>query len=185
MVRYARHVRSVDKFLAAAAAGTLPSVSIVDPDFRTCSEENPQNIREGEVFAAGIINAVMHGKGWRHTLLVWVYDEHGGYFDHVAPPPAVAPDDRAPEGGGPWAYDQLGFQVPAVIVSPYSRTNYVSHAVHDHTSMLKLIETKWNLPPLTLRDANADDLLDSLDLSAPAAFEIPPTLPPPALAGNR
>jgi phospholipase C len=71
--------------------------------------------------------------------------------------------------------------VPAVIVSPYARPDYVSHVVHDHTSVLKLIETKWNLPPLTRRDAQADDLLDSLDLTAPPAFAEPPTLPLPAL----
>jgi phospholipase C len=181
MLRYALHVHSIDRFLEAAAAGSLPSVSIVDPDFRKCSEENPQDIREGEAFSARIINAVMRGKGWPHTILIWLYDEHGGYFDHVAPPPAVEPDDRRPEGGGPWAFDRLGFRVPAVIVSPYARPDYVSHVVHDHTSVLKLIETKWNLPPLTHRDAQADDLLDSLDLVGPPAFAVPPTLPPPAL----
>ena len=182
MLRYARHVHSIDRFLAAAAAGTLPAVSIVDPDFRACSEENPQDIRDGEAFAARIINAVLRGKGWPHTLLIWVYDEHGGYFDHVAPPAAVEPDDRRPKGGGVWGYDRLGFRVPAVIVSPYAKRDYVSHVVHDHTSVLKLIETKWNLPPLTRRDAQADDLLDSLDLAAPPAFAEPPVLPLPALA---
>jgi phospholipase C len=181
MLRYALHVRSIDRFLEAAAAGTLPSVSIVDPDFSAYSEENPQDIREGEAFAARIVNAVLRGTGWPHTLLIWVYDEHGGYFDHVAPPPAVEPDDQRPQGGGPWSYDRLGFRVPAVIVSPYARSDYVSHVVHDHTSVLKLIETKWNLPPLTRRDANADDLLDSLDLNAPPQFLEPPTLPRPAL----
>ncbi|MCU1379270.1 MAG: Acid phosphatase [Acidimicrobiales bacterium] len=181
MLRYTRHVHSIDRFLADAAAGTLPSVSLVDPDFRTCSEENPQDIREGERFAARIINAVLGGKGWHHTLLIWVYDEHGGYFDHVPPPPAVEPDGQPPEAGGPWRYDRLGFRVPAVIVSPYARADYVSHVVHDHTSILKLIETKWNLPPLTSRDAQADNLLDSLDLTAPPAFAEPPVLPPPAL----
>jgi phospholipase C len=68
-----------------------------------------------------------------------------------------------------------------VIVSPYARPDYVSHVVHDHTSILKLIETKWNLPPLTRRDEHADDLLDSLDLSSPPAFATPPRLPAPAL----
>ena len=74
--------------------------------------------------------------------------------------------------------------MPAVLVSPYARPDYVSHVVHDHTSILKLIETKWNLPPLTRRDAEADDLLDSLDLSGPPAFERPPNLPNPALRSD-
>ena len=167
-------------FLADAAAGTLPAVSIVDPDFHKNSEENPQDIRYGEAFSALIINAVMHGEGWPGTLLIWVYDEHGGYYDHMPPPEAPVPDDRAPEGDSRWRYDRYGFRVPAVIVSPYARPAYVSHRVHDHTSILKLIETKWNLPPLTRRDAMADDLLDSVDLSRPPAFLSPPSLPPPA-----
>ena len=181
MIRYVLHVHSIERFLAEATAGSLPAVSIVDPDFRACSEENPQDIREGEAFAARIINAVMQGVGWPHTLLIWVYDEHGGYFDHVPPPAAVVPDDRQPEGGGPWEFDRLGFRVPAVIVSPYAKPDYVSHVVHDHTSILKLIETKWNLPPLTRRDAQADNLLDSLALDSHPAFAHPPTLPKPAL----
>ena len=74
--------------------------------------------------------------------------------------------------------------MPAVLVSPYARPGYVSHVVHDHTSILKLIETKWNLPPLTRRDAEADNLLDSLDLSGPPAFARPPDLPAPALASG-
>jgi phospholipase C len=184
MLRYALHVRSIDRFLEAATEGTLPSVSIVDPDFRSCSEENPQDIRQGEAFAARIINAVMNGEGWPHTLLIWVYDEHGGYFDHVAPPTAVPPDDRHPQGAGPWTFDRLGFRVPAVIVSPYAKPDYISHVVHDHTSVLKLIETKWNLPPLTRRDAQADNLLDSIDLGSPPAFANPPNLPPPSLASD-
>jgi phospholipase C len=91
--RYMLHVRSTDDFFVDAEAGTLPSFSIVDPDFDTYSEENPQNIRKGESFAAEVINRVMHGRGWPRTLLIWVYDEHGGYYDHVAPPAAVPPDD--------------------------------------------------------------------------------------------
>ena len=78
-------------------------------------------------------------------------------------------------------YDRLSFRVPAVMVSPYAKRNYVSHVTHDHTSVLKLLETKWNLGALTYRDANADNLLDSLNLRARPAFLEPPVLPPPAL----
>jgi phospholipase C len=94
----------------------------------------------------------------------------------------VEPDDQPVEGGGSWRFDRYGFRVPAVLVSPYARPDHVSHVVHDHTSILKLIETKWNLPPLTRRDAEADNLLDSLDLAGPPAFARPPDLPAPALA---
>src|SRR5262249_21958740 len=92
--------------------------------------------------------------------------------DDIPPDIEVPPDE-------PGDYDRYGFRVPAVVVSPFARRNYVSHVVHDHTSILKLIETKWNLPAMTFRDANADNLLDCLDLASPPAF-----LEPPALAAS-
>ena len=181
LVRYLRHVRSIDHFLEAAEAGTLPAVSIVDPHFEECSEENPQDVREGEAFAGRIVDAALHGAGWPGTVLLWFYDEHGGYYDHVPPPEAVAPDDVPPQGGGPWRFDRLGIRVPAVVVSPFARPGHVSSVVRDHTAVLRLIERTWNLPTLTRRDAAADDLLDCLDLDGPPAFLQPPELPAPAL----
>jgi phospholipase C len=180
------HIALMDRFYRDAAAGTLPGVSYVDPHFDDAageSEENPADIRVGEQFAAKVVHAVTTGKAWDKTLLVWLYDEHGGYYDHVVPPRAIPPDAIAPRlpAGVHGAYDQYGFRVPAVIISPYARRDYVSHVVHDHTSVMKLIETKWNLPALTFRDANADDLLDSIDLTSPPAFAEPPALPEPAL----
>ncbi len=201
-----RHLRTTPQFFADAAAGTLPAVSVVDPDFGAYSEENPQDISDGEAFAAAVINAVMHGPAWESTLLLWTYDEHGGYYDHVPPPAAVTPDDvparnwqlstpwvrrllgrlapgqlarLADVDAGPATYDRLGFRVPAVVVSPYARPDFVLHDVLDHTSVLKLIEEKWNLPPLTRRDAAAVSPLGALDLNAPPAFLAPPDLPAP------
>ncbi len=182
----------IDKFYADAAAGSLPSVSFVESNSETQTEENPQDISQGEAFTAKVVDAVMHGPQWAKTVLVFCYDEHGGYYDHVAPPPAVAPDDIAPiltvhpgdhvDPLGHWVagdYKRYGFRVPAVVASPYARKNYVSSVVHDHTSILSLIEHKWNLPALTRRDAAADNLLDCLDLAAPPAFLTPPKLPAP------
>src|ERR1035437_501455 len=173
-------------FFADAAAGTLPDVCLVEPEYGTQDEENPQNIAQGEAFAAQVINAVVAGPAWDRTLLIWTFDEHGGYYDHVPPPPAVPPDSIAPQvpAGQGRAYDgfaRYGFRVPCAVVSPWARPRYVSHHVHDHTSILKLVETKWNLPALTFRDANADNLLDSLDLGHPT-FRDPPTL---AARGSR
>src|SRR5204863_9771795 len=107
------------------------------------------------------------------------YDEHGGYYDHVAPPTAIPPDNIAPmitSNDRPGDYRRYGFRVPAAIVSPYARRDYVSHVVHDHTSILKLVERKFNLPALTERDAKADDLLDSLDFDNDPEFLTPPAL---------
>ena len=160
----------------------------VDPAFEEESEENPQDIQVGEAFAARVINAVMAGPGWPKTVLIWLYDEHGGYYDHVPPPRAVAPDDIPPDvqvpPDMPGGYDRYGFRVPAVVVSPFARRHHVSHHVRDHTSVLKLIQTKWNLPAMTLRDANADDLLDCLDFHRPPAFLDPPALPAPGYPGR-
>jgi len=208
IARYMLHVRGLDEFFRDAANGTLPAVSIVDPDFQSYSEENPQDIQKGESFAAAVVNACLHGQGWPGTLLIWLYDEHGGYYDHVPPPDAVPPDDvpgrsvltshpwvhaalrlvrpryiRKVEklDAGPQTYDRYGFRVPAVIVSPYARPGYVSSQTFDHASVLKLIEQKWNLPPLTARDAAAHAPLDALDFTAPPAFAQPPALPEPAL----
>ena len=181
-------IAKASQFVTDAAAGKLPAISYVDPNFSIQSEEDPQDIRQGERFAAAIINAAMHGPAWAKTLLIWTYDEHGGYYDHVPPPRAIKPDNIPPDihvpPDLPGGYDRYGFRVPAVIVSPYARANYVSHVVHDHTSVLKLIETKWNLGALTYRDANADNLLDSLDFKSKPAFLDPPTLPAPALPAS-
>ncbi len=178
----------IDQFYADAAAGKLPAVSLVDPLFdKDESEENDANIQLGESFVSRVVDAVMHGPAWSKSLLIWLYDEHGGYYDHVPPPPAIKPDDIPPDIQSPpdlpGGYDRYGFRVPAVIISPYARRNYVSHVVHDHTSVLKLIETKWNLPALTFRDANADNLLDSIDFDH-QAFREPPKLPAPGLTAH-
>jgi phospholipase C len=176
---YSSHLSKIGQFFIDAAAGTLPSFSLVDPDFSNQSEENPQDVQYGDQFLAQVVNAVMASPQWPGTLLVWCYDESGGYYDHVPPPKAVKPDSVAPitspgdHGGG---FNRLGFRVPAGVVSPFARPNYVSHVVHDHTSVLKLVETKWNLPALTYRDYAADNLLDSVDLTGPRAFLTPPTL---------
>lgn len=210
LARTIGHLRHIGHFFHHAAAGTLPPVSIVDPDFERDSEENPQDIRLGEGFAAAVINAVMHGPGWPHTLLIWLYDEHGGYYDHVPPPPAVEPDGVLPHSlagstgllrwlvkhsglsprlraldSSEGRYDRYGFRVPAVVVCPYAKRDYVSSTVFDHTSVLKLIEQKWNLPPLTRRDAAAVAPWDLIDLSVPAPFLDPPALPAPAIGWHR
>jgi phospholipase C len=209
LLRCLRHLRTAQQFFADADNGTLPAFSIVDPDFGAFSEENPQDIRKGESFAAEVINRVMHGKGWQHTLLIWTYDEHGGYYDHVPPPAAVRPDDIEGRSvlympawlrtilrpffasyiaqmeacdAGSRSYDRYGFRVPAVIVSPYARPGHVVSETLDHTSVLRLVEQKWNLPPLTHRDAVAATPLSALDLDSPPAFADPPQLPAPSLA---
>jgi phospholipase C len=186
MLRHARHVRGIKRFFDDVGKGRLPAFSIVDPSFVDFSEEAPQDIQLGERFAGTVIDAVMHGPRWPSTLLIWCYDEHGGYYDHVPPPAAVEPDDVRPDTDDASArYDRYGFRVPAVIVSPYARPNAVVHDTFDHTSILRLVEDKWNLPSLTRRDAAATSPISALDLSSPPAFLRPPVLPAPALGYAR
>jgi phospholipase C len=195
------HLKSIDRFHADAAAGRLPPVCIVDPDFDHDSEENPQNINDGVTFAKQIINSVLRSPCWKNTVLIWFYDEHDGYRDHVPPPKAPVPDStigtsvldlagpirsiwrrlapdtiatlEALDGDSDRRYDRLGFRVPAVIVSPFSKPGSVVSDVFDHTSALRLIEDIWNLPSLTARDKYAIPPITALDLTSTALSDGP------------
>jgi phospholipase C len=178
-------VRTFPQFLDDCRTGSLPSVSIVSPGVTAYTEENPRDIQLGEAYSASVVNAVLTGPLWRKTVLVFVYDEHGGYYDHVPPPAAVPPDDIPPAVAStpdaPAAWDHYGLRVPGFVISPWTRPRHVSHVVHDHTSILRLIETKYNLGALTRRDANASNLLDCLALHRPQSFPEPPPLAAPGL----
>jgi len=181
VTRNPSRMKTLEQFHADARAGTLPAVSYVDPNILTGTEENPQDISLGEHFVSTVVDSLLNSPAWDRTLFVWTYDEHGGYYDHVPPPPAIPPDDIPPDISAtdqPGGYDRYGFRVPTVVMSPYSKPHFVSHTVYDHTSVLKTIERKWNLPAMTYRDANANDLLDCLDLGK-RTFADPPTLAAP------
>ena len=178
---------AIAAFQAKCNAGTLEPVVLVEPDYQYGSEENPQDVRVGQTFVAGVVNALMSSPAWARSLLVLTYDEHGGYYDHVVPPAALQPGDGAhpgdaePPGSRPASlygddYTIYGFRVPTVIVSPWARQSFTSHTVYDHTSILATIERKWNLPALTYRDANANHLGDCLVSAGPAPFATPPAL---------
>ena len=171
-------------FLADCAAGTLPQVSILAPGAHDQYDEGSRDVQNGEAYSAAIINSIMNSPNWPTTAILFTWDEHGGGYDHVPPPAAVAPDDIAPRitvpPDQPGDFAQYGIRVPGVVISPYARPGYVSSVVHDHTSILKFIETKFNLGAMTYRDANADNLFDCFDFSIPRFLE-PPTLPEPGL----
>jgi phospholipase C len=176
----------VGAFFAACAAGALPDVSYVDPRFLdegsgSSGDDHPHaDIRVGQHFLSSLYHAVTTSPAWARTMLVITYDEWGGFFDHVPPP--VAPD------ANPKARLR-GFRVPCIVVSPRARRRYVAHNVYDHTSILKLIEWRFGLKPLTVRDAQARNLAEVLDFRRPPnltapQWKVPPAPPLPCVDGN-
>jgi len=165
--KYLPIARPVAAFFADCAAGTLPDVSFVDPSFLqevagTGADDHPHNdVRAGQNYLNEIYAAVTKSPRWDRTLLVINYDEWGGFFDHVAPPTRPITESETALGND----GRLGFRTPLMLVSPYARRRQVASAVYDHTSVLKLIEQRWNLPPLAMRDANALSLGTALDFA--------------------
>jgi phospholipase C len=138
----------------------------VDPRFLgdgtvgTSGDDHPlADIRVGQSFLNTVYNAVISGPNWERTVLVINYDEWGGFFDHV--PPATAPDPRPDLGTA-----LRGFRVPCLVISPRARRQTIAHRIYDHTSVLKMIEWRFGLQPLTVRDASANNLAEVLNFDA-------------------
>jgi phospholipase C len=176
------------EFVADAAAGTLPAVSFIDPRFTDFTPDNsgnddhpPADIRAGDAFLSQTFHALARGPQWSRAVLIVTYDEWGGFFDHVAPPRAIAPNAVDPDLVKGKAL--LGFRVPTIIASPFSRGEpdnpKVKGMTFDHTSILKLIEWRFGLDTLTARDASSDvdNLARALKFKHPDATV--PTLPEP------
>jgi phospholipase C len=160
-------------FQAAAAAGTLPAYTFLEPSWGASgnSQHPNYNVALGEQLIHDVYYALRNVPSWNDTLLIITYDEHGGCYDHVPPPSgATPPDNSAGEFG--FDFTRFGPRVPAVLVSPLIAPGTVFRAPAgavplDHTSILKTVETRWNLPALTARDAAASDLGAVLTLSVP------------------
>jgi phospholipase C len=183
--KYQSITRPIDAFFADAAAGTLPSLSFIDPKFGgeeegTSNDDHPHaDVRAGQHFMHQLYTAVTNSPAWERTVFVINYDEWGGFFDHVPPPiRPVSPDDvTAGNTDG-----RLGFRTPLLVFSPFARRKYVAHEVYDHTSILKMVEERWGLAPLSARDASANSLANVLDFTQKA--RVAPQYPvPPITAG--
>ena len=143
--------------------GTLPQVSWVNPSFVN-SDHAGSRSTSGPQWVASIVNAVGTSKYWQHTAIIVMYDDWGGWYDHVAPPQYLDPVSNTYEG--------LGIRTPLIVISPYSKHGYVSHTQHEVASSLHFIEKMFNLGSLGVADARADALDDMFDFTQqPSTFK--------------
>jgi phospholipase C len=158
-------------FQNRAAAGSLPPYTFLEPSFGASGNSQHPNydVALGEKLIHDVYYALCQGPGWNDTLLLITYDEHGGNYDHV-PPPATAPVPDNSVGEFGFDFTRYGVRIPALLISPRIAPGTVFRALKgtiDHTSVLRTIELRWGLPPLTNRDKLAPDLGDVLTLAAP------------------
>ena len=145
--------------------GSCPQVVLIDAGFSitdqnsyTQVDEHPPGMMQfGQASTASIVNTLIKSPQWKRSVMFITYDEHGGLYDHVVPPKACAPDDKPPQGGLPGeGFDEYGIRVPFIVVSPYAKKGFVGHHVYDHTSIVRFVESRFTLPALSNRDANAE-----------------------------
>ncbi|HYG97803.1 MAG TPA: alkaline phosphatase family protein [Terriglobales bacterium] len=197
----------IDEYFSDVANGTLPAVAFIETGMSTGRDEHPTNnpgvgvpvppeqairVQSGAAWTARIINALMNSPSWKDSVFFWTFDEGGGAFDHVPPISVVNPDGIKPRDLDPvkdcfgqpcsnFDFNITGFRVPNFIVSPFAKKHYVSHTPMDFTAILKFIETRWEIPPLTERDRSMPDMTEFFDFRNPP-WATPPT--PPAQKVN-
>lgn len=142
------HLKDESDFLEDVARGTLPAVAFYKPLGEFSLHPGYTDVASGDAHIAEILQAIQTSSIWSNTVVIVTFDENGGFWDHVPPPRG----DRF----GP------GVRVPTIIVSPFARQGFVDHTIYDTTSILKLIETRFDLAPLGTRDAQAADLTAAL-----------------------
>jgi phospholipase C len=151
---------TLDHFYADAAAGTLPNLAIIDPDFEANDGHPPHDLALCEAFTASVYRALAESPQWSRSLLVVVFDEHGGFFDHVAPPLTEDPNAE---------FRQLGFRVPAIVAGPLVKRGAVVSTPFEHVSIAATLKTRFGIASLGRRMDVANDLSSVLDPNAVAA----------------
>jgi len=180
----------IERFFEDARRGALPNVVFVDPDYTDAAEDagtsndyhHRGSVLVAEGFVASVYNALKDGPQWGRMVFVLNFDEHGGFFDHVVPPPCQ--DDTVQTVPGPFPdLKRLGFRVPAIAMGPFAPRKVETAGPYEHCSVLRMIEWRWNLEPMTTRDRTAKNLADALDFkNRRAALALPPFTPPPNIA---
>ncbi len=167
--------------MPASCRPSRSSIPNLYPEGYDNNDEHPPAVMQvGENWLAGTMKTLMASPQWPHMAVFLLWDEHGGLYDHVAPPPACAPDATQPkvtgDGGTYGGFVEEGIRLPFAVFSPYAKHHYVSHKVYDHTSVLRFVEARYGLPALTKRDANALAPWDVFDFTA-APMLTPPAVP--------
>ena len=177
-------------FQKAAAAGELPGLAFLEPSWHATgnSQHPPFDVAAGEQLIHDVYYALRNGPLWDRTLLIVVYDEHGGCYDHVPPPATAVPPDSSPGEHG-FDFSRFGVRVPAVLISPLIPAGTVFRAPegsppHDHTTILSTIAARWGLAPLTRRQAAAPDISAVLSRTKPRADDPLAGVTPPASGGT-
>jgi phospholipase C len=176
-------------------AATLPSVIFIERGGTVGLDEHPDNnIQKGASDAKlNIIDPLIKSPSWRDSAFILTYDEGGGLNDHVRPAREIKPDTIAPKlrsGDKPGDFNQSGFRVPMIVISPWAKPSFVSHTTRDYTSILRLIEDTFVVPKnlsksfLTVRDASADNMMEFFDFSGAPPLLTPPTLLPQPTNGT-
>ena len=174
----------VQTFHQMASSGTLPAITYVDPAFNgesqgTSGDEHPHgDVRVGQAFMSDIVHSFMSSPQWARGALFIVYDEWGGFFDHVAPPRVR---DKRNHHDVAKDFGQMGFRIPAIAISPYARRGYVSHTLFGFESILRMMEYRFGLDPLTRRDQHANNIAVAFDWESdpnldPGNLPTPPTV---------
>jgi phospholipase C len=162
-----------------------PSYNVLS-DYRCSTSQHPlDDVTRGESLIKFTYEAVRNSPIWNSSLLIITWDEHGGFYDHVAPPGAVAPGDTVPGGAHNqygFTFEQYGPRVAAVVVSPRIPRNLIDHRVYDHSAIPATLERFLGLAPMTQRDAGANDLSRLVLLSNPRG-DAPAELPAPVDSG--
>ncbi len=195
LANYPQKIALTSDYFTDLKNGTLPQVAEVYApsdagldEHGSDSDSSPENVQKGAQFTSQIINALMQSTSWQTSALFFTFDESGGLYDHVAPQPMPSPDGIKPKDlpagyictgkTGPICdFTYTGYRIPLTVVSPYAKKNYVSHTVMDYTAILKFIETRFNLPPLTKRDAAQPSMTEFFDFNNPPWMNppVPPT----------
>jgi phospholipase C len=169
-----------ETFLQKLDDGSLPQVTFVDAIDNVQDDHPTANLQAGEEWVHTIYTHATASKLWQDMAIVWTYDEGGGFFDHVPPPNKACIARPVPQDQ---AFFELGVRIPLAVISPWARAGYTSHVVQDHTAITRFIETVFDLPALTARDANSDALLDLFDFDCAPAFATAPKPPAPGTTG--